>query len=105
MGEDGNEPPSASAGTSPVLSSASAPVLLATAPVFSDTDPVADGPKSDPAPGSASRTRKKVTFDLDLQVHTIPNRIPIYERRPAVSTAYARPQQRPPSFVRNTFIK
>ena len=34
-----------------------------------------------------TRTRKKVTFDLDLQVRTIPNRIPVYERRPAYNNS------------------
>lgn len=30
-----------------------------------------------------SRPRKRVTFDMQLKIHTIPNRIPVYERRPA----------------------
>lgn len=29
------------------------------------------------------KPRKRVTFDMQLQIHTIPNRIPMYERRPA----------------------
>ncbi|KAJ8033151.1 hypothetical protein HOLleu_23301 [Holothuria leucospilota] len=33
-----------------------------------------------------TRPRKRVTFDMQLQIHTIPNRIPVYERRPAYNS-------------------
>lgn len=46
-------------------------------------EPASDREKPSDSTTGTTRSRKKVTFDLDLQVRTIPNRIPMYERRPA----------------------
>ncbi len=42
---------------------------------------------------------KKVTFDLELEIHTIPQRIPIYEKRPASHASYPSRGQHPQAFL------
>ena len=42
---------------------------------------------------------KKVTFDLDLEIHTIPQRIPIYEKRPASHVSYPTRGHHPQAFL------
>lgn len=42
---------------------------------------------------------KKVTFDLDLEIHTIPQRIPIYEKRPASHVSYPTRGNHPQAFL------
>lgn len=73
-------------GTEVALSGGSANNTSVALASSADT-PVNDGARKqkslDPVVKRKKAPMKKVTFDLDLEIHTIPKRVPMYEQRPA----------------------
>ena len=81
------------------------PMMVSTTlgtPLIVEPEPAknySNGDTESPSVGRKKAQVKKVTFDLDLEIHTIPQRIPLYEKRPASHLSYPTRGQHPQAFL------